>query len=281
MNRYRVKICFIVMLLFNAGEPSRAQDGPSNIAKLESAASSADGPNRVMLHRLSSGLNNRDITISRDGTEIFTTVMSPKNLFSAIVTTRNVGEDWDIWYVQRTRDGWSSPVNLGAPVNTSANEFYPSVATSGNLYFTAEREDGPGSEDIFRAIFRDGKYWDIEQVGDGVNTETYEFNAFVAADESYLIFSSLGRDDEIGGGDLYISQRKTDGEFGPARLLPQGINSNRLDYCPYVWGDRFYFTSERAERPQQELNYPALEALFSSPGNGLGDIYSVELKAIM
>ena len=33
---------------------------------------------------------------------------------------------------------WSNPKNLGAPVNTSNNEFYPSLAKNGNLYFTSD-----------------------------------------------------------------------------------------------------------------------------------------------
>ncbi|MDZ7685318.1 MAG: hypothetical protein U5O39_10230 [Gammaproteobacteria bacterium] len=117
------------------------------------------------------------------------------------------------------------PVNVGAPINTAGNEFYPSVTASGNLYFTGQRETGAGNEDIFRAVMEDGRWSRIENIGPGVNTEGYEFNAFVAADESYIIFSSQrGRDDELGGGDLYISRKGDSGEFEKATQLSGPIN---------------------------------------------------------
>jgi hypothetical protein len=36
--------------------------------------------------------------------------------------------DFDIWYVEKMNGQWVHPVNIGMPVNTHANEFYPSVA---------------------------------------------------------------------------------------------------------------------------------------------------------
>ena len=46
-------------------------------------------------------------------------------------------KDYDIWYVEKMTEGWSEPKNVGATVNTAADEFYPSVSTRGKLYFTA------------------------------------------------------------------------------------------------------------------------------------------------
>jgi len=34
-------------------------------------------------------------------------------------------------------NGWSKAENLGTAINTEADEFYPSIARNGNLYFTA------------------------------------------------------------------------------------------------------------------------------------------------
>jgi Tol biopolymer transport system component len=43
-------------------------------------------------------------------------------------------KNYDIWYVERVNGLWTDPKNPGASLNTSANEFYPSVAANGNLY---------------------------------------------------------------------------------------------------------------------------------------------------
>ncbi len=170
---------------------------------------------------------------------------SGKKLFFSSKRPRpdRAGEDWDIWVTTREKDGWSEPENLGAPVNSTGNEFYPSIASNGNLYFTTQREGGVRAEDIYRAMHEDGKYLACVPLGQGVNSKLYEFNAFVTPDESAIIFSSQGREGEFGGGDLYISRRGSTGEFGPAELLPEGINSTSLDYCPFLWHGMLYFTS--------------------------------------
>jgi len=189
------------------------------------------------------------------------------------------GDDWDIWFVTRTGDTWSKPENPGPPVNSPGNEFYPSIAAGGNLYFTAERDDGAGAEDIFRAIAEDGRYTRVENAGPGVNSSAFEFNAYVSADERFIIFGSQGRPGETGGGDLYVSFADEQGRFSEARLLSGGVNSSQLDYCPFVHGGRLYFTSRRMGKLTAD-NYATLKRALESPGNGLGDIYSIALDDI-
>jgi len=202
---------------------------------------------------------------------------SGKKLFFSSKRPRpdRAGEDWDIWVTTREKDGWSEPENPGPPVNSTGNEFYPSIASNENLYFTTQREGGVGAEDIYRAIYEGGKYLACVPLGQGVNSKLHEFNAFVTPDESAIIFSSQGREGELGGGDLYISRRGSTGEFGPAELLPEGINSTSLDYCPFLWHGTLYFTSRRSHAWGLIESYHQLEKEIQAPGNGLGDIYSV------
>ncbi|MCB1693444.1 MAG: PD40 domain-containing protein [Pseudomonadales bacterium] len=276
----------------------------------------------AILHPISSGLGNRDLTISPDGDTLLTTLIAPANQFAAIVIYKRKngqwqdpalapfsgrypdiepmfapdgkslyfsstrpkpgrdGDDWDIWMTSRTENGWTEPVNLGAPVNTSGNEFYPSIASNGNLYFTAERESGVGGEDIFRAVATAGHFAHIEVVT-GVSTEGGEFNAFVAPDESYIFYSADGRAGGPGRGDLYVSMRAGDGKFGPGRLLAEPVNSPALDYCPGVYGGRLYFASRRQASMDGIANYAELVRALSAPGNGLGDLYWVPLDAVL
>ena len=60
-------------------------------------------------------------------------------------------KDFDIWMSERTANGWSASANLGAPVNSTADEFYPSLTRNGTIYFQSRRPGGPGSPDIWRA----------------------------------------------------------------------------------------------------------------------------------
>ena len=49
-------------------------------------------------------------------------------------------KDFDIWYVERAsiNSKWSVPKNMGAPINSELDEFYPILTNSGNLYFTLD-----------------------------------------------------------------------------------------------------------------------------------------------
>jgi hypothetical protein len=63
----------------------------------------------------------------------------------------NEVKDFDLWRVRRTANGWGIPEHLGNTINTPADEFYPSITNSGNLYFTAQYKGGVGREDIYVA----------------------------------------------------------------------------------------------------------------------------------
>jgi hypothetical protein len=94
---------------------------------------------------LAAGLNTADNdfrpNVRRDGLEIF------------IDSNRAGGlGGLDIWTATRasTTDAWSAPTNLGAAVNSTANELRPSLSWDGTtLYFGSTRAGGEGSQDLF------------------------------------------------------------------------------------------------------------------------------------
>jgi hypothetical protein len=159
-------------------------------------------------------------------------------------------KDFDIWYVEREHLNapWSEPINVGVPVNSEHNEFYPSLARNGNLYFTSDRPGTKGLDDIFMGAWNGTSYEAPFSLGESINTEGYEFNAFVAPDEKYLLFSGYDRKDGAGSGDLYISFREENLNWGPSLNLGIKINSKYMDYCPFVdhGNNTLYFTSKRS-----------------------------------
>ena len=190
-------------------------------------------------------------------------------------------KDYDIWVMERTGTVWSSPKNLGSPVNTTANEFYPSVTENGNLYFTAEKEGAIGNEDIFVSRANAEGYAQPVPLDTAVNSKLWEFNAFVSPDESYIIFTSYGRKDDSGGGDLYMSINRNN-QWQPAVNL-KGINSTTIDYCPFVYKGVLYFTSCRhnvTSTRQSRMDYDALMKWHGSPLNGSENIYSVNFSEL-
>jgi len=189
-------------------------------------------------------------------------------------------KDYDLWYVERVGDAWGPPTRLGDSVNTDANEFYPSVDQAGTLYFTAAYDHSVGGEDIWLAHLQGGEYVTVENAGTGVNTERDEFNAMISPDGRLLAFSSFRRDDDLGGGDLYVSLRGSDGLLGPGIHLEAPINSDALDFSPALSpdGETFYFSSRRTavSVPRAPAwTYPQLAEGLNQAGNGDLDIYFV------
>ena len=193
-------------------------------------------------------------------------------------------KDKDIWKVLRTPDGkWGEPVNLGPTVNTDKDEYYPSIAKNGNLYFTVEAPYGKGGEDIVVCKKTADGYAAPESLPEAINSKTGEFNAFIDPDEQFIIFGSESRAGRLGSGDLYISKKDKAGNWQPARQLPAPINSTGLDYCPYVTADKKYliFTSNRLRKEwdsDKAVTYDEMKSLITEPGNGLDDIYWVKFN---
>lgn len=195
-------------------------------------------------------------------------------------------KDFDIWVVEKENGNWGEPKNIGAPVNTAADEFYPSITKTGNLYFTAAYKNGIGKEDIFMAKWENGKYGEPAFLDTAINSKMYEFNAFVSPDEDFIIFTSYGRKDDKGRGDLYMSRKDAAGKWQPAWNLTL-LNSEKLDYCPFISPDKkvLFFTSERNSLKRSFPGIPVkmddLVKSFTSPLNGGGDIYWVSFDALM
>ncbi len=191
-------------------------------------------------------------------------------------------KDYDIWYVERLDNGnWGKPIRLSDVINTDKNEFFPAVTNSGNLYFTTERENGIGSEDIFVSEYINGSYQAAKPLADSINTKTYEFNAYVSPNEDLIIFSSYGREDDFGGGDLYYSLKDFEtNTWSTAKNLGKVINSKELDYSPFydVRTSTLYFTSNRMQNGFGNLTINNFEKKMSGTDNGYGNIYYIIYK---
>lgn len=216
---------------------------------------------------------------STDGNTLYFVSNRPLQKDSAI-------KDFDIWKTEKINGIWSEPKNLGVPVNTDADEFYPSVTDNGHLYFTAAYKNAKGKEDIWLSKLVDGKYITPELLSDSVNSALYEFNAFVSPDDSYIIFTSFGREDDLGGGDLYISKRDANGNWTKAKNLGNKINSKGLDYCPFVSFDKKYlfFTSDRNKVQKSYQHKLSLDVFLKEIGqlqNGKGNVYWISADEIL
>ena len=192
-------------------------------------------------------------------------------------------QDWDIWKTERAASGWKEPVPLDSPLNSSGNEFFPTMADNGDLYFGSDRNGGKGRADIYVSKFVDGKYLQPVNLGDSINTPDNEYEPFIAPDESYLIFMAT-YPNGITHADFYISYNNN-GVWSKAKKLPEPINTSATEWGGKVTrdGKYFFFGSSRNKitdnLPQRE-NMQQYEKRLHAAGNGLGDIYYVDMDAL-
>lgn len=158
-------------------------------------------------------------------------------------------KDYDIWYVERQAGKWSEPKNAGKNINSDKNEYYMSFTKTGKMYFSSNKQDteGKNNYDIYSSDLKKGEYQPSVKLDAGVNTSAYEADVFVAPDESYVVFAA-NRPGGLGSGDLYVSFRKREGTWTPAKSLGNTINTETDDFCPYISPDgKYLFYASRGD----------------------------------
>lgn len=200
---------------------------------------------------------------SRDGLSLYIASMRPGG-----------GLGHDIWAADRpSKDApFGAPVNLGAPVNTDANDFCPTPIYGSYLLFVSERpgpetcDAGPGRGDMYivrrNAVIGWGepRHLGCAENATGPNTTRAEFSPSLVttAEGTYLYFSST----VSGNHDIYRSRLKRDGTFGAPAPVHE-LNTAFDDRMPNV-------------------RFDGLEVAFSStrptdahgtPGFGSFDVY--------
>ncbi len=158
----------------------------------------------------------------------------------------------DIWFSYKTPQGWSKPVNPGAPLNTSYWESQPSFSADGKtLYFASNRPGGKGMKDLWKATligFRDGNvpvFSNVENLGDRINTPSDENSPFIHPDNHSLYFSSDGWPG-MGNMDLFISRKDKNGQWGLPENLGYPINTvhDEIGLVLNAKGTNAYFSSD-------------------------------------
>jgi Tol biopolymer transport system component len=191
--------------------------------------------------------------------------------------------DMDIWKIQNTSSGWSNPIHMDAPINSESSEYYPTFTDNERMYFGSRRHGGKGASDIYVSKFVDGKYQSAENLGDAINTPGNEFEPFIAADESFLIFMATPTE-ALDTADLYISYNQA-GQWSKAVKLPEPFNSGVTEFSPKVSSDGkyFFFSSTRNKKGMQFSKAETTAEMIKrirEAGNGLLDIYQVDFSTL-
>lgn len=233
--------------------------------------------NKPILLPFCDGYSYLEPFLSNDGNKLYFASNRPK---SQTDTTKS---NFDIWYVERKNNtsNWSEPINIGHPVNTENDEFYPTLADNGNLYFTMDSKSGLGKDDIYCCIWNGSVYSKPILLNTNINSEGYEFNAFIAKDERFIIYTKYNSKDGFGSGDLYISKKDENNQWKLAENMGDTINTKYMEYCPFYDGNTntLYFTSKRASLVSRKFkDIEDYLKTITGNENGVSKIYKYKLK---
>ncbi len=174
-------------------------------------------------------------------------IQSPDGLSLYMATNRPGGLGGiDIWVASRasTSEPFGAPVNLGAPINSAADDFCPTPVRGKGLFFVSSRAvaGACGGPDIYFSRNNPAHGWTSPvNLGCQVNGAAGEAGPsyFEADGRAFLYFSS--------GPDIYVSVRAADGTFGPRTAVAE-LNTAASELRPNVrkGGLEIVFDSDRA-----------------------------------
>jgi outer membrane protein OmpA-like peptidoglycan-associated protein/tetratricopeptide (TPR) repeat protein len=160
-----------------------------------------------------------------------------------------------------------SIINLGSEINSEYDDYGPVVnADESEIIFTTRRREGNINEnvaddnkpfeDIFVSKKVNGKWEQATNIGTTINTRYNNSNLTLSPSGNMLFIYNDG----VGDGDIFFSERKSDGTWTSPKPLPGTINSPYHESSVSITKDEstIYFASER-------------------PGGlGISDIYSAK-----
>ncbi|MCP4220210.1 MAG: hypothetical protein GY765_36600 [bacterium] len=139
-----------------------------------------------------------------------------------------------IWYVDKTKTGWSEPHLFGGDM------MYVSVDSEGTIYYTgipADRDPAKSGILIRKLDKKTGKYLPPEKLGPAVNY-IRAAHPFIAPDGSYLIVD--GRTPSKPDSNFYICFKKPDGTWTKAVNMGELINTDGGEMAASVSPDGKY-----------------------------------------
>jgi hypothetical protein len=144
----------------------------------------------------------------------------------------------DLFISRKIGDKWSSPQNLGKPINTSGNEFFPFLDSQNNLYFSSDGLPGYGGYDIFTCKFNGTDWGKPMNLTDRINSVDDDIAFTINRSDSKTAFFS--RRSTSGNRDIQLFRIKLKQKTANQNQLTlseifngkPGLNANLTAFLP-------------------------------------------------
>ena len=109
----------------------------------------------------------------------------------------------DLYFIEKTENGWSNPINLGKDINTEKHELFPFIHSSGNLFFTSNGYKGAGGLDLFMIDISGRKWGQVTNLGQPFNSPQDDLGLILNPEGTRGYFAS-SRKGGTGKDDIYM-----------------------------------------------------------------------------
>jgi len=199
----------------------------------------------IRIDGINSSYDEHSPMLSPDGqTLYFTRVGHPANIGGVL-------DQGDIWYSQKTANGWSQPVHAGSSLNHPGLNGVVGFSANGQRMYLLNFFDPEG-----RGISKLKNGISVSSLKDGVWTvpeklpiqffsnESAHISATISKDEKVIIMAIQSYETE-GNEDLYISYKEADGQWSQPKNMGNVLNTYAQEWVPFLSSDMksLYFTS--------------------------------------
>lgn len=234
---------------------------------------------------VSTGMIERDLSVSPDGNEIYFSVRYQDKF--AIVVTKKKNGIWTSPEVTKFSGLYNDiepfiqpdgkkmffvskrPLMADSTNKYKYNMWYMTkigntwgnpkpvgepINGSGSVFYPSITKDGTmyftrrfedNSEFIFRSKLVNGKYSEPEKLPQNINSTNAQYNTFISPDEDFIIVPTWREKDSFGASDYYVSFRNEDDTWSELINLGDKINTKRDEYTPSLSPDGKYFFFQR------------------------------------
>jgi len=148
-----------------------------------------------------------------------------------------------IFWSEKVNGTWSEPENLTPQLGIDQDYYTSSLSGDGKtlLLYRIDTYDG----NIYQSR-RQGNTWSkVEKLNGNINTKYWESHAVMTKDGRKIYFTS-NRRESLGGLDIFVSERDSTGDWGPAVNLGPAVNTIYNEDTPFLANnDRTLFFASR------------------------------------
>ncbi len=212
------------------------------IGKIETAK-----PQRVFVDNLGSTINSSypeySAFISADESMMVLTARRENSTGGKI----DEGDSWpfeDLYQSFKVNGKWTPAQNFGPIVNSEEHDASSGLSSDGTTMFIFKYKEKDGG-DIYTSNLVGSTWTKPEHLNKNINSKSHESSVSLSYDAKRLYFIS-DREGNLGGGDIYYSDKDIKNEWGPAVNLGPSLNTKYGEEGVFIHpdGKTIYFSSK-------------------------------------